>query len=101
MNKLEYCKSIHWEIIKGGAFADNIDNLLFVWRQTRTSINDNTSAKIVGKSIHDQMLLAFPGEVPLVFNHGKNRFSESGQPPPSGAFITTKVKFYQIIIIAF
>jgi hypothetical protein len=96
MNVKEYCKSIYCKIIRGGGVAYKTDGLLYVGRQTRTSNKDKASANTCGKRFNDRILIDFPGEVPLVFNHGKNRFSESGQPPPFEGFSSKLVDIDKI-----
>lgn len=78
---LKYQWSIKWTALKPGIrflvvdISDNncsVDIFIRLRRPFRISIKGG--------------LVPFPGEVPLVFNHGKKRFSESGQPPPSESF---------------
>lgn len=73
----KYQRSIKWAVLIPG-IRSPISTISDNNCSTKTLISQRRSFKIsaIGG------LMAFPGEVPLVFNHGKNRFSESGQPPP-------------------
>lgn len=78
----KYQRSIKWTALKPGirfTVADINDNNCLV--DIFISLRRSFKISVLGR------LFAFPGEVPLVFNHGKNRFSESGQPPPTNELL--------------